>query len=91
MDLKYQRRLCLLESMFAIKKNRVLLDFLQPTTRTCVSIKLKQVYKVKKDRRSSALKFFKDTSRVPSKHSKTITTENYPTTYSFTETELEIQ
>jgi len=77
--------------MFATKENRASLDFVQHTMNTYVNTTLKQVLKHKKDKRSLALKFYKDTSKVLSKHSKTIITESYPTTYLFIETESAIQ
>jgi hypothetical protein len=77
--------------MFATKENKALLDFVQLTMNTYVNITLKQVLKVKKDRRSLAHKFCRDTSKVLSKHSKTTITESYLTTYLFIEMESAIQ
>lgn len=90
LDQRFQRRQCLLVLMFATRVSRVSLDSVQPTTNICASTTLKQALKARKDKRSSALVFFKNISRVHSKPSEIITMEICQTTFSSTETESAI-
>lgn len=81
-DQRFPRRPCLSELMSATKANRALSDSVPLMTSTCASIILRQVLKVRKDRRSSVRECSKNISRALSRHSATTTKANYQITSS---------
>lgn len=71
--------------MFATRESRVSSDSVPPMMSTCANTTPKQVLKARKDKKSSAREFSKNTSRVHSRLSETTTMEIYQITFSSTE------